>query len=40
MNPIDDPKADMLINSNLNHTPEELEGYSEEGVESEEFQNE
>lgn len=40
MNPINDPKADMLINSNLNHTPEELEGYSEEGVESEEFQNE
>ena len=25
MKPSDDPKADMLLNSNLNHTPEELE---------------
>lgn len=25
MKPVDDPKADQLINSNLNHTPEELE---------------
>lgn len=25
LKPIDDPKADQLINSNLNHTPEEME---------------
>ena len=26
MKPSNDPKADMLLNSNLNHTPEELDG--------------
>ena len=25
MKPSDDPKADMLVNSNLNQTPEQLE---------------
>lgn len=43
MKPIDDPKADQLINSNLNHTPEEMEqltGQSGEQVNEEEIQNE
>ena len=37
LKPIDDPKADALLNSNLNHTPEEMdelqnkEGFEEEG---------
>ena len=30
MKPSDDPKADMLLNSNLNHTPEELDGLENE----------
>ena len=34
MKPSDDPKADMLLNSNLNHTPEELEM---DGPENESF---
>jgi hypothetical protein len=43
MKPIDDPKADQLINSNLNHTPEEMQqltGQSGEEVNEEENQNE
>lgn len=31
LKPIDDPKADTLINSNLNHTPEELAEIQNEG---------
>lgn len=30
MKPSNDPKADMLLNSNLNHTPEELDGLENE----------
>lgn len=37
MKPADDPKADQLINANLNHTPEELE---QEVPVKEEIQNE
>lgn len=33
MKPADDPKADQLINSNLNHPEEEIEGYNEENQE-------
>lgn len=33
--PSEDPKADMLMNSNLNHTPEEIAGIEEESVEEE-----
>lgn len=40
MKPVDDPKADQLINSNLNHTPDELEGISGEHKNEEENQNE
>ena len=43
MKPIDDPKADSLINANLNHTPEEMEqltGKKSEEVNKEEIQNE
>jgi hypothetical protein len=36
LKPIDDPKADQLINSNLNHTPEEIAGYEEESPDEEE----
>lgn len=40
MKPVSDPMADQLINSNLNHTPEELEGISGEKNDEEEYQNE
>jgi len=37
LKPSSEPKADMLINSNLNHSPEEMdlsgEGYEEEQYE-------
>ena len=43
--PSDDPKADMLRNSNINHPEDSIEaqentGYNEEEMENEEFQNE
>lgn len=40
MKPVDDPKADQLINANLNHTPEELEQITGQQVDEEENQNE
>lgn len=40
MKPVDDPKADQLINSNLNHTPEEIAGISGGKSNEEEIQNE
>jgi len=39
LKPIDDPRADQLINSNLNHSPDEL-GMQQEPVGEEEIQNE
>lgn len=43
MKPSDDPKADQLLNSNLNHSPEEVDaasGESEQNNEGGEIQNE